>query len=78
MDIFKSLIIAGLKSEETKIIDFKIDFEGIIEKQSMQLVFEIKSILGNDIIESDFDCIEKILTAFSKYNIDISYRHDFG
>ena len=76
VDLFKSLIIAGIKSEE--VTDFKIEFESIIEKQSIQLIFEIKSILENDGIESDFDCIEKILTAFSKCNIDISYRHDFG
>ena len=75
MNIIKSLIIEGLKSDEVKILDLEMDLEKILENSNFQLVNEIKRILENE-NTTDSECITKIKILFWKYGIGIAGWED--
>ena len=77
MELFKEIILEGLKSEkiELSLLSVTIDTEKIVHDIAYKILLEIKQILENDKL-SDFDCVEEIMRTFKNIG-GIDYRHDF-
>lgn len=55
---------------------FEIDADEIADTTAIQVLDEIKKVIGNDELD-DFYAVEEIVCIFEKYGISAGGRHDF-
>ena len=55
---------------------FEIDADEIADTTAIQVLDEIKKVIGNDDLD-DFYAVEEIVCIFEKYGISAGGRHDF-
>ena len=61
--------------EHFKVIE--IDHNKIVRTNALNALEEVKEIIRNNEFD-DFMIVDKIVSVFNKYNIDVGSCHDFG
>lgn len=77
MDI-KLELLRGYISDYVKqhIKDFEIDANKISNSRAIEILSEIQKVIQEE-GNTDFDCVEKIVLIFEKYQLSAGARHDF-
>ena len=77
MTIKTELLKRHIKDYVSNMIEnFEIDENSIADSTAILMLAEIQKIISDDNLD-DFDCVEKIVCLFEKYDIDSGGRHDF-
>jgi hypothetical protein len=76
MELFKEIILEGLKNKKIELSFPHVDVEKIVHDKSYIMLLEIKYILENDRL-SHIDCVERIEYLFKDFG-GLEFRHDFG
>lgn len=77
MDI-KLELLRGYMADYVKhhIEDFEIDANKISDSRAIEILSEIRQVIQEE-GNTDFECVEKIVLIFEKYQLSTGGRHDF-